>query len=208
MSPPPSKETRLVILGAATALLEILDIIADINKEAPRFKVIGALDDDAALHGKEVGGVPVLGPLSKAATMEKDISFVFGICAYTRRLLRIKLLESLGLSRDRFVNIVHPDAQISLTASLGRGCIIYKGVVVMAQSRLGDFVYIACNSVVAPACRFDDFAMAAPMVFVGGKSHVGSGAFLGASSSVMEKTRIAPGAMVGLASVPLRYVPP
>src|ERR1700742_1145202 len=104
-----SEMKQLVIIGAATALLETLDLIAAINAVEPQFKVIGALDDNAALHGTEIGGTPVLGALSKAKEF-KDVHFVFAISSYRIRLKRIDIFKSLGISREKFVNLIHPAA--------------------------------------------------------------------------------------------------
>jgi sugar O-acyltransferase (sialic acid O-acetyltransferase NeuD family) len=202
------KSKRLVIIGGSTCLLEIIELIADINAQEKRYEVIGALDDNAALHGQVIEGVRVLGGLSLAAKMDADIVFVFGIASYMNRLKRIEIFKSIGLPRERFVNLIHPSAKVYSSSTIGTGCLLYNGSVIMACCRVGDFVMISMNSVLAPYVRIDDFAILAPLVFLGSNSRVGSGAFLGSSSAIMEKTRIGPGAMIGISSAVLRDVVP
>jgi sugar O-acyltransferase (sialic acid O-acetyltransferase NeuD family) len=200
--------TRIVIVGASTNLMEILEVINDINAQAKHYEVIGALDDNADLHGQSVEGIPVLGGLSAAAKLEADVCFVFGIGSYALRLRRIEIFKAMGVSRDRFVTLIHPSAKVYSNATLGHGCIVYPGALIMARCRVGDFVIVFGNTIMAPLSRVDDFALFGSLVFLGSNSYVGSGAFLGSSCAVMEKTRIGPGAMIGIASVVLRDVEP
>ena len=54
----------LIILGAGGSSREILGAVEDINRQAPGWRVLGFLDDDPALQGKSVDGLPVLGPMA------------------------------------------------------------------------------------------------------------------------------------------------
>ena len=56
----------LIILGAGGTSREIADTVGDINRIERRWNLLGFLDDDAAKHGKTVGGLPVLGSIDCA----------------------------------------------------------------------------------------------------------------------------------------------
>ena len=56
-----SSACDLVILGAGGMGQEVADIVRAAASDGSRFRLIGFLDDDRALHGLEVLGLPVLG---------------------------------------------------------------------------------------------------------------------------------------------------
>ena len=202
-----SSRTPLVVVGAATALLEISDLVAAINAEAPRYEIVGALDDDAALHGATVGGVEVWGPLSLARGLS-DVRFVFAISSYRLRLRRIEVLEALGIPREMFETLIHPRADVSRSAVLGHGCAIFGNVFVGTQSRLGDFCIAYNSAFLSPYCELRDFAMVAGLAYIGPKARLGIGAFAGAASSVAPGVSVGTGGMVGLASAAFDDVAP
>ena len=54
--------SSLILLAASGLGREVLNAV----EAAGRHRVIGFLDDEAALHGTSVNGVPVLGPIEDA----------------------------------------------------------------------------------------------------------------------------------------------
>ena len=196
----------LVAIGASFALLDLIDLVVAINAHSERFVITGALDDNAALHGTQVGGVRVLGGLAMARDLHAD-AFVFTISSYRLRLQRIDILQSLGVERDRFVNLVHPRADVSPGAVLGRGSLIFSNVFVANKACLGDFNVVYSSAFVSPYCVLGDFAMMAGLAFIGAGAKLGLGAFAAASSTVAPNVTIGCGGMVGLASAAFQDVP-
>ncbi len=58
-----SSACDLVILGAGGMGQEVADIVRAAESDGTRWRLIGFIDDDSALHGLEVLGLPVLGDL-------------------------------------------------------------------------------------------------------------------------------------------------
>ncbi len=196
----------LVVIGAAMALLEVSDLVAAINAESERYVIRGALDDDAALHGTQVGSTKVLGGLAMARELQ-DVQFVFAISSYRLRLRRIEIFESLGVERDRFVTLIHPRADVSCRAMLGRGCTLYSNAVIAPEAQLGDFCVVYGSAFVSAHCVLGDFAMAAGLAFIGARARLGTGAFAAASSSIAPKVTVGPGGMIAMASAAFQDVP-
>ncbi len=78
-----------------------------------RWRLLGHLDDDPALHGRDVDGVPVLGGCELAAELPPRARLV--VCAGSPRdhAVRARLVRRLGLPRERYATVVHPTAVVS-----------------------------------------------------------------------------------------------
>ena len=143
---------QLVVLGAS-AFGEAASLLRDINASegGPRYKVVALLDDNDGLHGTEIQGVPVAGGLDRWADYPGS-SFVFLIGSHRSRIQRRSILQRLNIPRERFATLIHPTAVVFEGAQIGRGCLLYSGVVVFNDSVLEDFVLILPNSVVGAHC--------------------------------------------------------
>lgn len=199
---------RLVFLGAGDAFLEIYDLIQDINDyyQDIHYEVIAILDDDENKQGTIMEGVKVVGKLSAARDFPDDVSFVFGIGSRFTRKKRREIIESLGISRERFVTLVHPSAKVYRSTNIGHGCIIHTGAVVGAVSKLKDFVIVTYNSVIGAHTVVEDFAMIASSVTVLNHVHIAEGAFLGVGVCVADGVKIGKYAVIGMTSFVARNV--
>jgi sugar O-acyltransferase (sialic acid O-acetyltransferase NeuD family) len=196
----------LIVIGAATALLEVIDLVAAINRQQLQYTIVGALDDDAALHGTRVEGIEVLGGLSTAKRLG-SAHFVFAISSYRLRLERINIWERLGLAPDRFVTLIHPTADIAATANIGRGCLIYGGAFVGPQAIVDDFCIAYNSAFLSSKASMRTFSMLAGHAFVGSGCTLERGAFVAAMSGVAPGVSVGAGAMVAMGSVAFADVP-
>ena len=196
----------IVIIGAATALLEVYDLVEDINNVKPQYKIIGALDDDSNLHGKSILGIPIIGGLSLASSL-KNVSFVFAISSYKLRIKRIELFNNLGISADQFITLIHPLADISATASIGRGCTIYSGAVVGAKAQIGDFTLIYNLSFISPYAQMSAFSMVAALAYVGAHATLAIGAFIAGKAAIAAHCHLGIGAMIAFGSIAFENIP-
>ncbi|WP_051445303.1 acetyltransferase [Desulfocurvus vexinensis] len=190
---------RIVVIGAG-GLAEYLTLVADMNAAGAGLNLAGALDDDPALAGGAVHGVPVLGPLALARELP-DCRFVFGIGSHRSLLRRKAILDGLGLGPERFVSLVHPSARLYAGARLGAGCVVHPYVVVFHEARIGDFVVVSPQCVIGGHCRLGQGALLASAVNLTSGVVVGPYAHLGAGALVAEGVRIGAGAQVGLGAV-------
>jgi sugar O-acyltransferase (sialic acid O-acetyltransferase NeuD family) len=198
----------LVFLGASTALSEISPLVAAVgDSRGVPHRLIAALDDNPALHGTTVDGIPVAGGLDRAADYP-DAQFVFGIGSFKTRLLRQEILERVGLPDERFITLVHPRAIVYPRVRIGPGAIVHAGVVIGSDTVLEPFSIITFNSVIGPRCRIGRCAMVTSMVTVLTGAQIGAAAFIGAASCVAEGVRVGAGAMLGLATVASRDIDP
>jgi sugar O-acyltransferase (sialic acid O-acetyltransferase NeuD family) len=200
--------TPLVFLGASTAFSEIGPLIAAVNarREAP-YEIVAVLDDNAALHGTTLDGVPVVGGLARVADYP-DAMFVFGIGSFRTRLLRQEILDRIGIADERFATLVHPAAIVYPRVTIGPGCIVHAGVVIGNDSVLESFAIVTFNSVIGPYSRIGRCAMVTSMVTALSRVQIGASAFIGAASCIAEGITIGAGAMLGIATVAARDIEP
>lgn len=197
--------TSLVFLGASTAFYEVDEIVFAINKVKPTFKFIGILDDNPAVQGTNMRGIPVLGTLSDAHKFP-DAKFIFGIGSLKTRLIREQILNKTGLKADDFVSVIHPSAVIDRTAKIAPGCIIHPGVCVGNDAVIESFSIIAVNSAVAPYVKIGAFSMITSLVVVLTGAEVGKMTFIGSHSLITENVKVGDYAMVGVGTIVSRNI--
>ncbi len=198
--------TKLVFIGAALSVGEIVEIIHAINENGASYEIVGALDDNISLHGSRVQGIPVLGGLDMAKDMH-DVRFIHAIGSHKTRMKRLEIVGRLGLAPEQFETLVHPSANIYPSVTMGNGCIVHAGVCVAQNATLGDFSILTFNAVVGPDAVLGAGAMVASLAFVGSRVKIGPCSFIGASSAIAEDVVVGPGAMIGMATAIYRPVP-
>lgn len=195
----------LIILGAGGASREIADAIADINRAAPRWNLLGFLDDNAAKHGTCIDGVPVLGPIASASHYRSQ--FIVGVARAGQAWLRREIVARTGFARDRFATIVHPTAVVSSHARLGVGTAILQNTTITTGSTVGDHVIVHYNCVIAHDSRVGDFVTLAPAAVCAGSVRLDDGAYLGAGCRIINDVGVGRDALVGIGAVVIRDVP-
>ncbi|SDR72303.1 NeuD/PglB/VioB family sugar acetyltransferase [Agrococcus carbonis] len=168
-------------------------------------RAAGILDDDVALHGTTVGGVPVLGGIEAARGRSERLLVCIGASRSRRDV--VGRLAALGVARGRFATYVAGSARIGTTSVVGAGSILLDGVVVTADASIGDHVVVMPGCTVTHDGVLEDFATLAAGVALGGGVAVGEAAYLGMLSSVRQGVRIGTEATIGMAAAVLRDVP-
>ena len=198
---------KVIILGVGGNCVDILDTIEELNRgaAAKEFHCAGFLDDNAATHGRAIGGVPVLGPL-KASSTYRDHFFVCGIGSPKNFWRRESIIRSTGIPDERFISIVHPTASISASTRLGPGCVVFQHVTITTNVQIGKHVLILPNSVISHDDTIGDFTLIAGGVCVSGGVRVGRLCYLGTNSSIIGNVTVGERCMIGMGSVVLRDV--
>jgi sugar O-acyltransferase (sialic acid O-acetyltransferase NeuD family) len=169
---------------------------------AAGFEVLGYLDDDRSLFGRQFLGVNVLGPIEAAGDM--DASFVVAI---GDNRCRKQVVDLLGLPTQRYATVIHPRATVSPYAEVLPGAMVLAGAIVGPQAVVGN------HSIINHASSMDHhdivgaFVHIAPGCHAGGNVHIGDGVFLGVGVSVVPGVTVGKWATVGAGSVVLHDVP-
>jgi len=200
-------QKRLVILGTAGNSIDILDLLESINAQAvdAPYECIGFLDDNPAIQNTRIRGVPVLGPLAAARDLT-DCSFVNGIGSPNTYTRKASIISRTRVSSERFATIVHPQASVSRSATIGRGTVIFPNATIASNVSIGDHVIVLSNSVINHDVSIGDCACITSGVCLSGGVRIGKSTYLGSNCSVIENTVIGERCLVGMGSVVLDQV--
>lgn len=174
-----------------------------------RYEVMGPLDANPALTGRELLGLPILGDDRLLPSLrERGARHFFLGLGGTGGECRRRALFELGLQSGlEPVDVVHPKAVVSPFSRLGRGVVVLAGAVVNACARLGDGVLVNTGAIVEHDCGIGDHAHLATGARLAGMVGVGEGAHVGAGAVVREGVQIGAGALVAAGAVVVEDVP-
>lgn len=192
-------ETILPI-GLSGNLLEIFEVVEK------KYTIPAILDDSPRLRGTSFEGVPIL-PLSRSG----DFPQARLLCLIgSERSFRARrgIIAALGGNHERFTNVIHPAAHLSRFATLGVGVVLYTGVTVTSNARIGNHVLILPQSIVHHDVTIGDCSLIGAGVILAGGVAVGESCYIGSGAMVRNGITIGDGALVGMGAVVTRDVPP
>jgi len=202
---------QIIILGTGGNCIDILDSLLEVNRSSDvmKYRCQGFLDDDPKRWGSLLHGVPVLGPLSKASDESfNECVFINGIGSPASFWRKPDIIQKTGVSDERFTTVIHPSAQVSRFASLGKGTVVLQNVTIASDATVGNHVIILPNTVISHDDVIGDYCCLAGGVCVSGNVTIGCCCYLGSNSSIINGVSIGDFCMVGLGSNVLRDVPP
>jgi sugar O-acyltransferase (sialic acid O-acetyltransferase NeuD family) len=198
-----------VILGMGGNCVDILDTALAHNQKHGRedYRCLGFLDDDPSVAGRNVHGIPILGPLAKLRDLG-DVMVVNGIGSARNFWRKPAIIAAAGAPRDRYLTLVHPSAAVSAFAQLGAGTVLLQGVVAGAGARIGDHVMVLPLSIVSHEAQIGDYTILAGGVCVNGGCSIGSCCYLGSGTQIKDHVRVADYTLCGMGSNVLHDVGP
>ncbi len=200
-------ERPLVVVGAGGFARETVEAVRAANAAGAGWQLAGYLDDDPALHGTVVDGVPVLGGID-ALTGLPDTAVVVCTGRPGNYVSRPRIVAALGLPPERYATIIHPAASVSSTSRVGPGSVVLAQTVLTAAVTVGSHVAVMPHVTLTHGDVIGDFATVASGVCLGGDVRVGRCAYVGAGALVREQCSIGSCALVGMGAVVTRDIPP
>lgn len=193
----------ILILGAGGHGRVVLDILFQANQHNP----IGFLDNNAALHGRRIDGLPVLGGIDTLADLRKR-GISGAVIAIGDNGVRRSMGDLLERSDFEIISALHPSAQLARNTTLGKGVVIAAGALVCAHCQIGDYAILNTGCIVDHESMIGTAAHICPGVRLAGHVTVESGAFIGIGATVVQNVRIGFEAVVGAGAVVTQDVDP
>jgi sugar O-acyltransferase (sialic acid O-acetyltransferase NeuD family) len=194
--------TKLILLGAnnpevarqARAVMAAGDI-----------EVVGFIDNDAAKHGADFCGFPVLGGFERLPELiKRDVKFVNVITRDTpTRHATTRQMLSSGAQLGQFI---HPGLNLA-QVEYGLGSYLQEYAILQADVRIGRNCSVSAGCIVNHECHLGDSVFMAPGSNLCGKIEVGDGVFVGAIAVVLPRLKIGAWATIGAGAVVTRDVP-
>ncbi|GGV09807.1 acetyltransferase [Streptomyces filipinensis] len=193
----------LLIVGAGGFARETAQAV----RAAADLELLGHLDDNPALHGTEVDGVPVLGGGDLVHDLP-DARVVICVGNPADYAARARLVRRFGLPTDRYATVIHPTAAMSATSRVGPGSVLLAQCVLSAAVRVGAHVAVMPQAVLTHDDVVEDYVTIAAGVRLGGGVRLERGAYVGSGALVREGTTVGAWSLTGMGSTVLGDVPP
>jgi len=180
-------------------------VVLDTLREYGQYNSIAFLDENEALWGCEVNGAPIVGGLD--AVRGRDPKSFGIVVAIGQPSIRLAIAARLSAQSLRLFDAVHSTAVLAPSATIGSGNMICPLAVVDSNASLGNHIILNIQSIVGHDTVVEDGVTVCPKVSLGGRVHVGRGAFIGTGALVVARVKIGCGAVVGAGALVLNDVP-
>lgn len=192
----------IVIVGAGSHGRGVADVLTSMDAEQV---VAGYLDDTRPVRDIILGH-PVLDGFGAM----RDPIFVANhrwIVAIGDNLVRNDLCRALADAGATFVNVIHPSAQISQSATLGRGLYVGACAAMATGSIVGDWALIGAHTFIGVDARVGEAAFIGHATVVSAGSSVGARSFLGSGPILSIDASVGADCVVGASSLVTRDLP-
>lgn len=195
---------QLVLIGAGDhgrGTLEILRARAAAGLPVP--EVLGFVDDDPAVHGRTLGGLPVLGGLEWFFGLSDRPAALLALASAGAKRALVQRTADWGMTWE---TAVHPSAILGAGTVVMPGAIVGAGVIVAYDTTIGPHTTINLGCTVGHDCVIGAYSTVAPGVNITGKVVLGEGVEIQTNATLVPGISIGDGARVGPGSVVLRDV--
>lgn len=179
--------------------MESLISILAINEMRQEWDVLGFMDDDRSVHGKEYAGLKVLA--GRELLQEYPDAFVLAVPGSPKGYLRRKsIIESLAIEPSRFATIIHPTVVRAPDAVIGYNSLLMPHVVVSCGVQVGNHCIVLPNTVIAHDTLIGDYCCIGSNVSISGSVGIGAECYIGSGVKIRENIRIGERTLIGLGS--------
>jgi sugar O-acyltransferase (sialic acid O-acetyltransferase NeuD family) len=192
----------LILIGSGGLAREVVALLEGSTDHKP----VGLLDDDTALHGADIAGLPVLGGIDSVSEHSDADLVVCTGSGRSRRLITERLVRS-GIGISRHATVIAPDVRLPSDCAVGPGSILLAGVVLTTAVSIGRHAVLMPHAVCTHDDLLGDFVTLCAGVTLGGSVAIGDEAYLGMNSAVKQGVRVGTGAVLGMGAVLLADLP-
>lgn len=193
----------IAVFGAGGFGREVACLINLINKETPRWNLIGFFDDDPNLKGARNEYGEVLGGKDVLNQWEKQLDVVIAIGSPT--VLRT-VAKGIQNPLVDFPNLIAPTALFldKDNVRIGKGNIICSNCLLSCNVTIGDFNILNGFVPVGHDTEMGNYNVVMPSVNISGGVKMGNENFLGVQSVVLQYVKIGNMVRLGANSVLMR----
>jgi len=184
---------RLLIFPYNGNALEALDCLG------PEYDFLGFIDDDLHKQGTQHNGFQVFS--RKILDENRDVHLLMVPGSSTSFLERKRIIEGFSLVKpERMVTIIHPRANVSSLARIGRNVLIMAGVTVTSNAAIGHHVCVLPNTVIHHDASIGDYCLIGSNVAITGNVRIGINSYIGSGTSILCGVKIGDRTMIGMGS--------
>lgn len=187
---------NLVIIGASGFARETYDLAYACNQGNPKFNVKGFLSDNPS-NIESMGYPGVLSKVDEYIPEPDDVFF----CAIGNLYHRQKTVDIICSKGGKFINLIHPTANISPSAKIGQGVGIKSFCVIASDVDIGDFTFLQSSVIVGHDVRLGKFCQVNSFSFFAGHVKVNDMVTINAGVRIIQNIEIEKESIVGIGSV-------
>jgi UDP-perosamine 4-acetyltransferase len=190
---------KIMIIGGGGHAKVLIDMILSTSG----FEIQGILDPKLKI-GSHVSGVAVLGG-DEFLKDFKDIAIAIGVGS-TRASDTRKVIFEKYRDKFEFPVIVHKNAYISKTSTIGIGTQVMAGAIIQPDAFIKENVIINTSAVIEHDCRIHAHSHISPGAILGGNVEIGECSHVGLGAMILQGVRIGKNVTVGAGAVVVRDV--
>ena len=192
----------IVIIGAGGIGREVAWIIEEINEVNPTWNILGFVDENSEIWGKELNGYKVLGGLDILDKLESKPEVIVAIANCGVKKDIVARLNN----KFNFATIIYPNVKISKYIEIGQGTIIYPGVILTVNTSIGNHIIISGNCGIGHDTVIDDYSSVLWGSNFSGFNTVGEECFIGVGTKVIQGINIGRGRKVDAGTVVIENI--
>jgi sugar O-acyltransferase (sialic acid O-acetyltransferase NeuD family) len=120
---------------------------------------------------------------------------------------KIKLIKELGLTTDKFINLIHDGLDISKMSTIGAGVLINSKVSIAAHTKIGNFASINRHVSIGHHTTISDYCSINPGTNIAGNVTIGEGTTIGMGVNIIDGIKIGKNTIIGAGSVVTKDIP-
>lgn len=192
---------KLIIFGSSGSGLDILSIVEQINKEKERIEFLGFLDDNLSKAPKRIQD-QIIGKFQKIKRYNKynDIYFITGFGNENNFKNKPKIIKSLGIQKQRFMNIFHPTCIIDKEVKIGFGNVFHAYVTISRDVTIKNHVLILPKSTINHDTTLDSYSIINTNVSIAGNVTIKENCYIGTGTNIRDHIMISKQNLIGMGS--------
>ena len=187
------------ILGAGNVARDVFDIYRELGISN---HVKGFIEENSEREGQEIEGVKIFSD-SILEKLDKKILLIAAIGLPTKQFF-IEKAAALDLNFD---TIVHPNAIFGSRVTVEEGCIIFPGVFLTHDIKIGRHSIVNVGSNISHDCTLGDFVTISPGVNIAGKVTIENGTWIGIGATIINKINIGQKTLIAAGAVVVGDIP-
>jgi sugar O-acyltransferase (sialic acid O-acetyltransferase NeuD family) len=204
---PANRPQRLLIVGGGNGAVQILDALARL----PAQRAIGILDDNGALHGKQVAGIPVLGAIDveRAADMIAAGQFDAAVISISTSIpARARIFEQWKSRGIAFANVIHPSCVVGINVGWGEGNVAMALCHFGACATIGDNNFLSAYCSIEHHCTLGSHCSFGPAVVTSSRVQIGDRVRFGTGIQIEPGIQIGSGSVIASGLAINQHIPP
>jgi sugar O-acyltransferase (sialic acid O-acetyltransferase NeuD family) len=204
---PTNRPQRILIVGGGNGAVQILDALAPM----PDKRAVAILDDNAALHGKQVAGVPIVGAIDveRAADLAAAGQFDAAVISISTSIsARARVFEQWKSRGIAFANIIHPSCVVGINVSWGEGNVVMALCHFGACATIGDNNFLSAFCSIEHHCRLGSHCSFGPAVVTSSRVQIGDRVRFGTGIHIEPGIQIGADSVIASGLAITQHVPP